>query len=547
MTCSRREIERLEHLFTQNRLSRRQFVAGLTALGVSASGIDMLVGTLPERAVAQQAMARYLVILVMDAFRADYMDLAPMPNLAALAKEGTSFGNAWVGQIESETPTGHATIGTGSTPRHDGIIGFEWRYAGTNREALDGWPPGVVSGAMERDMREAGVPSISLAVKGANPHAKVVAISSEKVYAADALGGWAADYILYHERQGTTGPIVPAALSDHLPPPDFFSHSNLKTQFPLKHFTDWDYLSTVLAVTAIEQFLPQVLMVNLPGADVYGHPYGGPATPSVMAQVVAGVDHDIGRIVQAYKNAHIFDQTLFVVTADHGMVPNDRAVDAVTTKALVKEAGGQYFFHTGGTAAYTYLQNPPTAPAAAAKFASTSGVEGAYFRSLSTGVYETASGPSIDPALEAAHRYLLDTFVGSTAPDVVAAFRENTIGNKLSFAYGNHGGLNWGAQRIPLVMRGPGVPAGVSSVFPARLMDIAPTVLRLLGIAAPDMDGIVLADAVSDPSADEVSTQASVQNDLFSHVTALQAQSVRNIAEDRKARLAPPPSRPLQP
>jgi arylsulfatase A-like enzyme len=47
--------------------------------------------------------------------------------------------------------------------------------------------------------------------------------------------------------------------------------------------------------------------------------------------------------------------------------------------------------------------------------------------------------------------------------------------------------------RVPLVLRGPGVPAGVRVAGPASLVDLVPTVLSLLGVAAaPDLDGLDL-------------------------------------------------------
>jgi arylsulfatase A-like enzyme len=154
----------------------------------------------------------------------------------------------------------------------------------------------------------------------------------------------------------------------------------------------------------------------------------------------------------------------------------------------------------------------------------------------------------IDPALDAAYLYLLNTFAGPIAPDVVAPFRENTIGSHVNHAHGDHGGLNWGAQHIPLILSGPGVPPNRVSSFPARLMDVAPTVLRLLGLApAPNMDGIVLADALVAPTAGDVDNQTTLAGALTAYQTAIIVQSLNNIAEDQQAHALPPPSLPQRP
>jgi len=549
MAAHRIDPAELERLFARNALSRRQFIAGLTALGVTAGGIEALVGSAPTVAHAAAPRARYLVLIVLDAFRPDYMQMAPMPVVSALARSGVTYDRAWVGQIESLSPAGHASLSTGCMPKHTGVLGFEWRDPATRKEALDGWSAEVLEGLLERDLRESGVDSIALAVKESDRTAKVVAISSEKVYAADAIGGWAADYILYHRRDQQRSMLLPSAVPNHVPPASFFARPGLEQKMPLSHFTDWDYLSTVLALAAIEEFRPRVLMVNFPGPDVYGHPYGGPATPAVFKQVVAGVDRNIGRIVQAYKDAGIYDQTVFVVTADHGMVPNARAVDGALTRAVARRAGGDYLFHTGGTAAYIYQNNSGGARAVAQAMAQVPGVVGGYYlvESGNKHYYDRAPGVRIDPALDAAYRFLLGTFVGPRAPDVVAPFRENTIGTKLSAAHGDHGGLNWGAQYVPLILSGPGVATGVVSHYPARLIDVAPTVLSLLGVAPRAMDGIILADALGNATGQDVAVQQSRWPSLLARQTALLQQSADNIAEDTRSHLVPPASLPPRP
>lgn len=542
--------DELDRLFQRGRISRRQFVAALGALGATAAAIEAVVGSGPGPAGAQSDPPQYLVVIVLDAFRPEYMRLSPMPALQGLMKAGTYYDRAWVGQLESETPVGHATLSTGSLPRHDGIIGFEWRDPVTKKKALDGWPPGVLAGDMERDMLRTGANSISQAVKASDHTAKVVALSSEKVYAADAMGGHAADYILYHQRTGTgKRTLLPAAVPGHQPPASFFSSPHLHTQLPMKHFTDWDYLSAMLALAAFHEFRPKVLMVNLPGGDVYGHPSGGPADPAVMRAVTAGLDRNIARIVGAYKQAGIYAQTLFVVTADHGMVPNTHAVPGSVTKQVVKQNGGQYLFHTGGTAADIYLNNWWHARAVAGGMAKVPNVAAAYYQTHHKGQYEyvPAPGQTLPADLDAAYQYLLSTFAGPTAPDIVAPYRENTIGGAFNSAHGDHGGLNWGAQHIPLVFAGPGVRSGFRSQAPARLMDIAPTVLRLLGLPVGRMDGTVLADALQDAAANDVAAQTRTDSVLTPYQNALITQTTDDVAEDKQRRQAPPPPARLAP
>jgi len=491
--------------------------------------------------------AQFLCLIVLDAFRADYLQMQPMSTLAALAAAGTSYSSAWVGHLQSETPTSHAALATGSIPSRTGILGFEWRDAKTKQEMMDGWSAGVLAGDMDRDLLASGTTSISAAVKAARPGARVVTLSSEKVYAADAMGGPSADYILYNSHSGPgRRKLLPAAVPGHEPPPAFFAHPNLSLPMPLGNFHEWDWLSAMLALAAFDEFHPAVLMVNLPGADVYGHPYG-PGVPSVMQQVVAGLDRNIARIVAAYKKAGIYDQTVFVVAGDHGMVPNIRGVSTEKLKAAVKEAGGELYFEWGGTGACIWLHNWWHAPAVASALLKIPGIASAYYQVDRKGQYHylPAAGMTIDPGLDAANQYLLATMAGGRAPDVVAPFREDTVAHIYGHAHGDHGGLTWGAQHVPLVISGPGVRAGNVSQYPARLVDIAPTVLRLLGIPIPQMDGIVLADALVQPTASDSAVQAALAPGLSDHQTALIAQSQNNIAEDTQLGLTSKGPQPI--
>ncbi len=56
--------------------------------------------------------------------------------------------------------------------------------------------------------------------------------------------------------------------------------------------------------------------------------------------------------------------------------------------------------------------------------------------------------------------------------------------------------------RIPLILRGPGVPAGSIIETPVHLVDVAPTLMRLAGVGVPEgLDGLDVSRAWSDPAA----------------------------------------------
>jgi hypothetical protein len=448
--------------------------------------------------------APYVVLIVMDGFRADYQQLAPMPNLTQLIERGTTFERAWVGHLESYTPSSHATISTGAKPAHSGVIGFEWRDPVTHEEDYTGWYKDVIAGRLEQQLLQHGVNSIPQAIKAKDPTARVVALSSEKYYAADALGGHAADYILYGLPQGSK--IVTKGIPHHIPPRGFMSNPALSASWPLRH-GQFDAMSMTMALESLRELDPRVLMINLPGPDIYGHRVGGPASPHVMEGIVAGCDAQIGRLVTALRDRGILDETIFVITADHGMVSNVYQVDDTHLKDVVRQGGGDYLFHTGGNCAYIWLRNPAASPGVAQHLVNTiKPAHFAHYQTIESGnyTYHPVSRSNWSPGqnLEAAHQYLLGTFAGPLAPDIALTFGENAI-------------------------------TRVHHKKPARLMDIAPTVLTLLGIEPTNMDGLVLSDALAQPTNTHVEFQDSWAPALTLYQDAIYRRSVTDMREEK--------------
>jgi arylsulfatase A-like enzyme len=546
------DLEPIIAAYRSGRLSRQDFVRRLLTLGVGLAFIEFLIGMPVRRALAAnervQVPARTprLVLVVLDAFRFDYQQLAPMPNLGRLMQRGSTFTNAWVGQLESVTPASHATISTGATPSRQGIMGFSWRDPTTKQEVYGGWYDEVLAGRLEQQMLSHNVNSIPQAVKAVDSTARVVALSSEKYYAADAMGGPAADYIIYGLPDGAT--IAPRGIPHHVPPAAFLANKALSRKWPL-HYGQYDELAMTMALHALHAFDPRVLMINLPGCDTYGHSTGGPNRPDVMSKLVTGVDRQLGRLVKAYSDRGVLDGTIFVITGDHGMVPNTYQVEDTVIKDAIRAAGGDYLFHTGGSAAFIWLRNPETAPTVAQHLANTiPHVRFAHYQSVQGGGYTyhgvSPTGQTLNPALEAAQQYLLSTCAGPLAPDITLTLVENmVVRNRLqgnsSSAHGNHSGTTWGVQHIPLVMAGPGIKPGAVLDFPARLMDIAPTALTLMGIRPDQMDGIQLSDALLRPTPDGQRAADELAPRLAAYQRSLSARSAADIQQQEAANNTP--------
>ena len=484
-------------------------------------------------APVQSPTAKYLVLLVLDGARPDYLNLSGLPHVQALMKHGVTFGNAFAGILESETPSGHATIASGSQPRQDGILSFDW--ANSDNTTIDLFSPNAINDhQMENIIQKAPAPDIAQLIHHADHSAKVVALSGHKYYAADALGGPSADAIMYYT--GTPdGRFVPVAVPGHVPPKGILTAPGLVTKSQgLAHGTE-DHLAMRLGLLAAEKMQPRALMINVPEFDwPLGHVRGASRDPALARTLMRDFDADLGHLEDLYRNEGILDQTVFVVTADHGFAPIYHAVSSTAIEHAVSEAGTNIVSDTFHTAGYIWIGNQSRAPAAALNIAQLRNpyIQSVYFKSpVSGGGYQylRASGPDLlrAPGAEQANQYLLQTFNGPSGPDVVVFFDETAAsepGGQASWK-GDHGGADWQSQHLPLVISGPGVRSGVVSNAPSPLMDIAPTALALMGIPHPGMQGVPLTDAFASPTAGmRADRQAQVQR-LQPVVGALQREA----------------------
>ncbi len=552
-----------------------RFTRSLVAVLLAASFIV----SIPVRGVtadaAAQPPAKYLVLISIDSCRPDYLTLTPTPNIDKLKAEGTYYANSWVGQVSNDTPPGQTTMSTGSFGKNTHIISFNWRDSRvlpsdwefklaitkkvlefirfTGWDALGLWYQqnmvrktiegnfitnydNVVSGFFNSYIRESGVTSIGSLYKKAHPGAKVAAISCDKWYACAGLAADSADYTVFAEAKGVApvgynnvSHLKPAGITAMLPP-DYIM-KDLSFIREVKDERDTDTWAADIALAMIEKDAPQVLLINLPATDDTGHATGGINAPARMAEVIANADKQVGRIMEAYKKAGRYDDTLWVITSDHAMTPFAQTIEQTVIDKLLVEA--RNFANVG---AHVYLMEQQQTQQVAEKLtgANIPGLFGAYYRVKSAdGKYsyepaKTTAG-KVSADLDKCYRYLLDTYAGESSPDIELLLAENCHINWNMFDckpfIGQHDSISWLQQHNFLLISGPGAKKGIISESPARLVDIAPTALTLLGIKPERMDGIVLSDALESPTTTQLHTQITVNSELIAMVEALKAQS----------------------
>jgi arylsulfatase A-like enzyme len=503
---------------------------GLVWLQEPGAADSAIVGTTAPKVAGLSAQEPYVVIVVVDAARADEVDLTKLPNLARLAAQGTVYPHAWVGQLPTITEASHATIGTGVLPRRHGIFGESWRVPGTNRMSpslLDGYL--TRTGYMGKVISRSGAPTLAGIVKQHNPADIVAALSGHKIYAADGMGAGAADFVAFGVFDGRRH-FVPSAIPGRAPIQSVLDSPDLDlSTYPRVPGVE-DAWTTTLATNFVATYRPRILMINLPEVDTFGHANGTNLT--VMQPLMSGVDQQIGRLEAAYSAAHILSQTDWIITSDHGMVPARYTVNVRTVELIIGRAGGESLYVGHGDYCPIWLKNASAVPAVARALSRDNipHVAAVYAKSPA-GTYRLVS-----PAARLAYRPVQQAYADllggldqSESPDIVLLYDENTMTMTPSFARvgrkGDHGGATWGAEHIPLILSGPDIRGGFSSPYPARLVDVAPTVETLLGITPTGQDGVPLADAMTRPPASAFVAQAHVNTRLAQDVRALEKEA----------------------
>jgi predicted AlkP superfamily pyrophosphatase or phosphodiesterase len=483
---------------------------------------------------------RYAVVIVLDGASANELNLVPMPNLHSLTENGTVYDNAFVGQILANTPTSHATIGTGYLPRHTGVEGFLWENPQTSTVINPTETGAVLNHALENVISEHHVPTLSGQIKKAYPGGKTLSVAGHKCYASDSMGTAATDYILcaliYHNRW------VAQAIPGHLPPPGAIN--NPKWDVPIPPRTAgfgpavqqwkmggenaWTMNYATWAFNRIKY--PRLMMMNLSETDVLGHfaPNVG-----VIKTLMRQFDRLLGGLITAYKMAGIYDRTDFIITADHGMSHINQFIPYHNFTVALDNSGATAVYVEHDTAAAIGIVQNQKSQAVAQNLFHQDGtlVDATLYETETNGNYSyrvAAAKPYLTHAELNAYLTLADAEAANSGPDVVAIYPPH-VSDRQFTAYGypwraGHLGPQWIDQHIPLIISGPGVRHGVSS-YPARLVDIAPTIERLLGAPVAKTDGVVLADGLTSQTHADVAAQDARAGVLNPVITALKSRA----------------------
>jgi hypothetical protein len=437
----------------------------LTALVLVLAGAAPETGRAAAATPAPPRLADHVIVVMLDGCRPDILRRANAPVLHGLGAAGTTYTRART-IYPSQTRVAFVSLPTGAYPGSHGIVGG-------NEVRDDHWQT-VAMGDDDPIATQALVarPTFFEAAAGAG---------LTSVYAAmkgyELVGARGATWTINGKKT-----LTEAAYKTRYDPT---AEGSADLAAGYKQSLSRQLLDQTLEILRDKR--PALVVVNLGSADYAGHSFGPESAR--YREAIEFLDGLVGDLLKAVDDMGIRARTTVIVSADHGFSD----VDATRVVAPASDAGGHrlaslasrgiehYLSNTGGASMGVYVRDKARIADAVAALRAEPWCEAVYCEDKKAGC---------DLSLTSLHDY----FPGRS-PDIMVDLDDDTALNYPQA--GQHGSLRHEDMAIPLILSGAGIAAGKVE-GEARLVDVAPTVLRLLGLPPDGLrpDGRVLEEAL---------------------------------------------------
>ncbi len=494
-----------------------------------------------------------VVLVAVDQLRADYFprfDRQLTGGLARFWREGTFFTGGRQDHAITETSPGHATMLSGRTPAHTGIVSNALGVGDPSspllelKDAGDGASPRRFRGTTLADWLRAADASARVLSVSRKDRGAILPVGRARVdvywfsggifttseyYRTDTLPGWVREFNAEGPVRKLAGWNWTLLLPDSAyPEPDTvaFENGGSDVAFPhrltpnvdaavlhLPSYPVMDSLTLAFALRGAERLAlgrrgaTDLLVASLSTTDAVGHAYG-PDSRELHDQVLR-VDRWLGWFLDSLAALVPRDRTLLALTGDHGVTSFPEYTTSVRRRAagrvwlgdlarsleqsLGRRYGARFEFDAGllfGDVARLRAAGVNVDSVAAA-LAREAGARPGVARVFTPATLRVALPSDGDAEL---WRRALPADLGwlvcaTTQPGWVWS-----DGRPIA----EHGGTGLDDQRVPVAFLGPGIPArryddSVSTT------DIAPTLAALLGVRPLEPpDGSVLAQVLAE-------------------------------------------------
>ncbi len=417
-------------------------------------------------------IAGHLFVISYDAFSEDNWEMAKsLPNMKKLIENG-AFSSKLRSVYPSLTYVVHSTLVTGVYPDRHGVM-HNNPFQPFIEEKSQTWywfrnaikVPTIYDAAKEANMRTAGIlwPVTGKAsIKYNIP--EIAAINGE-------------NQALKIFKNGS---------------PAFSMHMELKYG-RIRKGTEEPYLddySTMCAVDTIKKKKPNLLLLHLIDLDDAKHRFG--TDSAEVHEAVKRMDKRLGDLMQAASEAGIAKDTVFLVVGDHGHLDVDCKVHLNNLlkeqNLIIKEDTGliwRAYFQSAGGSAYLHIkQGDHEAENLAAELIGKITEEAQY------GIEAVYSGQELRRFhVDNSIKYMVEAKRGYCFADELSNTTIEDLG-KRGINYATHGySPDKDHYRCNVILSGEKIKRGYPIVGDIEMVDMAPTMAKILGLSLGDCDG----------------------------------------------------------
>ena len=454
--------------------------------------------------------SRHVVLIVWDGMRPDFVSEEFTPALWKLAQEGVVFRNHHAVYPSSTNVNGTA-VATGVYPNHSGLVAnHEYRPEIDRKKSIDVEIPAVVQKGDELSGgKYLTAPTIAELVQAAGRHTAVagskgVALLHDRQVDSSRAGTGVTVFGGESRPSGALAPIV-AGLGRVARGVDVRG-AVAQIEFrrsPAPHAQGDAWITKALTNFLWKDGVPAFSLLWLSEPDATEHDFA-PGSKAALAAIKSS-DENLALVLSTLDRQEVRQMTDVFVGSDHGFSTIERAIDLrkilnAAGFTAVTEFSGEpknrevMVARNGGTVLFYVVNHNAEVTCRLVEFLQQSDFAGVIFTKESM------------PGTFGLEQARIDS---RNAPDVMMAFRWNDKKNQFGVpglinadwnrkpGEGTHATLSRFDMHNTLIAAGPDFRRGQTDDWPSGDIDVAPTILRILGITPPpQQDGRILSEAM---------------------------------------------------
>ena len=481
---------------------------------------------------------RHVVVIVWDGMRPDFVSEQNTPTLWKLARKGVTFRNHHA-VYPSATMVNGAAMVTGVYPGRSGIIANHmYRPDIDPHHAIDVEIPAVVRKGDELfRAKYISVPTIAELVQRAGGRTAVAAAKTVGLLLDRSVGH--ASGLPFADNASSPRRIRPVADGTLALPSQvraktsvtLFAGQSLPSgalapitaavgTFPPGHLQQDTWTTKALTDSLWRDGVPAFSILWLGEPDLTQH-QSAPGASAALAAIKAA-DKNLATVLAALDRRKARGTTDIFVVSDHGFSTIQRSIDlpkilndsgfAAKTEFIDQPKLGDIMLAgNGGSVLFYAIGHDEALTRRLVEFLQQSDFAGVIFtRNALPGTFDLNQAKMNPPE-------------SIDAPDVVMSFRWSDAKNQFGVqgmidadwqraaGKGTHATLSRFDMHNTLIAAGPHFRRGELDVLPTGNADLAPTILRVLGIAtAKEFDGRILSEAMKDSSIPQPNAESTI-------------------------------------